>query len=184
MKRLLISSLMGCMLMSQVNAGDFKSLVTQDNAVALAKGAGIAMFPLVVRGAMVAKDAYLVERQHKKGMPSLFWYALPSVSVRDRVQSVDECFGLSSMELEERLKSEVCPVNIADNRNINWNRIAAIFSTLFLGASVAKLYGWQGMPAFANSLFDSKLTAIGMATGSVASLALLARNLTKPTFTK
>lgn len=168
MKRLLISSLLGCMLMSQANAADFKSLVTQDNAVALAKGAGIALAPLALRGVAAMGICAPVEKHYgvsRNGFSSLS-YILPTTNIIQRALADginrDWC---------ERLKSSVHPIPTAEADTIKLNRWTAFISALLCGASMAKLCGI--LPESVSKFMGSQITTAGIAAGSAFSVALL-----------
>lgn len=186
MKRLIVSSLLGCMLMGQMNASDLRNQIvtgvtnalsevgTKAGAMDFAKGAGMASLALLVPRTIVMFDSAQKERDYlykRCGTTSLHWLTYPSY-LRPSKNLIGYHWAHEDDPSDDELKA-------ADNRNINWNRIAAIFSTLFFGASVAKLCGWQGMPTFATSLLGSKLTTAGIATGSAVSLGLLLPNLKK-----
>jgi hypothetical protein len=183
MKRLLVSSLLGCMLMSQVQA------MSQDNALAFFKGASLAFAPLAVRGVVAAVDCGLAERASgiSKETPSLLWYLLPSANPRTRALGAGgKSNEVSTLgDITQRLSKPTHCINQAENQRINLNRLAALFSGTLFFVSLAKVMGWQFLPsAVSNFMSSDKFINAGIAAGSAGSLLLLAKNLTKPKFNK
>jgi hypothetical protein len=186
MKRLLLSSLLGCMLMGQMNAADirnqivngainaFSEVTTKAGTSDLLKGAGIALVPLAFRGVAAMGICAPVESHYdiSKSVLSPLCYLIPATNITRRALAdgldYDRCV---------RLKNSVHPIPTAEASTIKLNAFTAFISALMCSASIAKLCGI--LPESVSKFMGSQITTAGIATGSALSFALLLPSLKK-----
>jgi hypothetical protein len=165
MKRLILTSIIGCMLMSNVQASQ---LITRENTLLAANGLAIGAAPLVARGAVVAIDSWLFKHRNIDSnlpelYPSLISYFSPNVTYPDLwYRRAGAELIVNTVPNDGKI-----PTYSYMRRTYIWNKIAALLSAgLFVGGIKYYFSNFKTQP-------NTAMLSAGVSLSALGSLVLL-----------